>query len=75
MEFILEFMNIIFSQRLCTQTSELNISMKKKCLGKRLISKKGYNFVQKDVWFEGDRIRYGLRMNFHIFAKLRSTPI
>ena len=30
---------------------------------------KGYNFVQKDVWFEGDRIRYGLRMNFNIKAQ------
>ena len=59
-------MNNKFSHRLCTQPLELNISMKRKCLGWRLISKEGYNFVQEDVWFEGDRIRYGLRMNFHI---------
>ena len=58
-------MNIKFSRRLCTNILELNISMKKKFLGWRLISKKGYNFIQKDVWFEGDRIPYGLRMNFH----------
>ena len=30
------------------------------------MSKKEYNFVQKDVWFEGDRMRYGLGMNFYI---------
>ena len=28
----------------------------KKCLEWRLISKKGYNFVKRDVWVEGDRM-------------------
>ena len=60
-----ELINIKFSHRLCTQTSELNILMKK-FLEWRLISKKGYNFVKRDVWVEGDRIHYELHMNFHI---------
>ena len=61
-----EFINIKFSHRLCTQTSELNILMEKKCLEWSLIIKKGYNFVKWDVWVEGDRIHYELHMNFHI---------
>ena len=60
-----ESINIKFSHRLCTQTSELNILMKKMS-GMETNIKKGYNFVKWDVWVEGDRIHYELHMNFHI---------
>ena len=71
-----ESKNIKFSHILYTQILELNIMMKSKCLGWKLISQKGCTFIQKVEWFQGRRIHYGFRTSLcaRVQGYIRNVP-
>ena len=71
-----EPMNIKFSHSLYTQILELNIMMKRKCLGWKLISQKGCTFIQKVVRFQGNMIHCGFRTSLcaRVHGYIRNVP-